>query len=176
MHASALDFSQADKSKDCAVFSYNGFSLYLLILDKASRYIWVFLTKSKEPPIDIVSAFLQQHGLEDGGSIQTDQGGELAQSKAFSDTVLHKFHYTVEPYGNNSLSQNGTVEICNDKFGILTWALLYGSGLPAQFWSVVLLHSVFLHSRLVHAETKKTPFEGYYGAKPDLSGMKIFGS
>ncbi len=28
----------------------------------------------------------------------------------------------------------------------------------------------------VHAETKKTPFEGYYGAKPDLLGMKVFGS
>ena len=58
MRALALVFSQAAKSKDHVIFSYNGFSLYLLIIDKASRYIWVFLTKSKEPPINIVSAFL----------------------------------------------------------------------------------------------------------------------
>ncbi len=58
MRALALVFSQAAKSKDRVVFLYNGFYLYLLIIDKASRYIWVFLTKSKEPPINIVLAFL----------------------------------------------------------------------------------------------------------------------
>ena len=58
-----------------------------------------------------------------------------------------------------------------------TRTLLYGSGLPAKFWSTALLHSVYLHNRLVHAkETKVTPFEGYFGTKPDLSNLKVFGS
>ncbi len=29
---------------------------------------------------------------------------------------------------------------------------------------------------MVHAETKVTPFEGYFGTKPDLSNLKVFGS
>jgi hypothetical protein len=29
---------------------------------------------------------------------------------------------------------------------------------------------------LVHSETKKTPFEGYYSLKPDLAFLKLFGS
>ncbi len=78
MRALASNLSHADKSKDRMVFSYDRFSSYLLIVDKASRYIWVFLTKSKDSSIDIVLAFLRQHGLEDGGCIRTDQGGELA--------------------------------------------------------------------------------------------------
>ncbi len=89
---------------------------------------------------------------------------------------MHVFHYTIEPTGSNSPSQNGAAEIYNDKFGVRARALLYGAGLPARFWSAALLHLVHLHNRLVHSETKKTPFEGYYGAKPDLSSIKVFGS
>jgi len=52
----------------------------------------------------------------------------------------------------------------------------YGSGLPAKFWSAALLHSIYLHNCLVHSETKVTPFERYFGMKPDLSHLKLFGS
>jgi hypothetical protein len=73
-------------------------------------------------------------------------------------------------------SQNGAAEIYNNKFAIKTRTLLYGSNLPAKYWSDALLHSVYLHNRLTHSATKKTPFEGYYGIKPDLSCLKVFGS
>jgi hypothetical protein len=53
MRASTSNLSHADKSKDCMEFSYNGFSSYLLMVDEASHCIWVFLTKSKDPPIDM---------------------------------------------------------------------------------------------------------------------------
>ena len=162
MRASTSDYSRRDRAKDRVVFSYDGFSSYLLIVDEASRYVWVFLTASKSPPIDIVEEFLTQHGHEDGGCIRTDQGGELARSLAFQDMLLRDFHYTLEPTGADSPSQNGAVEIYNDKFTIRTRTLLYGSSLPAKFWSVALLHSVYLHNRLVHSKTKVTPFERYF--------------
>ncbi len=41
---------------------------------------------------------------------------------------------------------------------------------------MALLHSVYLHNRLAHGDTKKTPFKGYYGCKPDLSSLKLFGA
>jgi hypothetical protein len=90
--------------------------------------------------------------------------------------LLRDFHYTLEPTCADSPSQNGAVEIYNDKFAVRTRTLLYGSGLPAKFWSAALLHSVYLHNRLVHSKTKATPFERYFGTKPDLSHLKVFGS
>jgi len=108
------------------VSSYDGFTSYLLVVDEASRFVWVFLTAKKSPPIDIIKEFLIQHYHDDGGCIQTDQGGELARSSAI--------HYTLEPTGADSPSQNGAVEIYNDKFAVRTQTLLYGSGLPAKFW------------------------------------------
>ena len=100
---------------------------------------------------------------------------QLARSSAFQDTLLQDFHYTLEPTGTDSSSQNGSVEVYNNKFAVRTRTLLYGSGLPAKFWSAALLHSVYLNNCLVHTETKVTPFEGYFGTKPNLSHLKVFG-
>ncbi len=159
MHASTSDYSHRDKTRDRVVLSYDGFSAYLLIIDEASRYVWVFLTNSKSLPLDIIEEFLTQHGHEEGGCIRTNQGGKLAGSSNFQDLLLRKFHYNIEPTGADSPSQNGAAEIYNDKFIICTRTLLYGSSLPAKFWSAALLHSVYLHNCLVHDETRVTPFK-----------------
>ncbi len=176
MRASTSDYSCPQKGKDTVVCSYAGFTSYLLIIDEPTQYVWVLLTASKEPPLDIVSKFLHHHGHEDGGSIRTDQGGKLARSFEFQDLVLRQFHYTLKPTGADSPSQNGAVNFYNDKFAVGTRTLLFGSGLSAEYWSAALLHSVYLQNQLVHLETKKTPFEGYYGLKPDLAFLKLFGS
>jgi hypothetical protein len=57
-----------------------------------------------------------------------------------------------------------------------THTLLYGAGLPAKYWSSALIHPVYLQNHLVTTSTQRTPFEGFYGHKPDLSGLKTFGS
>ncbi len=136
----------------------------------------MFLTNTKEPPINIIDAFLTRFGHEHGGSIRTDQGGELASSFALSDMVLRTHHYVVEPTGVDSPSKNGAVEIYNGKLAVRACTLLYGLGLPAKYWSAALLHLVYLHNQLVHHVTSNTPFEGYYRIKPDLAHLKMFGS
>ena len=145
------------------VDSWDGYSSYLPIVDEASQYIWVFLTKSKEPPLDIIDTFLDRFGHRNGGSIRLDQGGKLARSFAYSDLLLQKHKYVVEPTGVDSPSQNGAVEIYNAKLAVRTCTLLFGSGLPAKYWSSVLVHAVYLHNRLVHTGTRVMPFESFFG-------------
>ncbi len=82
----------------------------------------------------------------------------------------------MEPTGSDSPSQNGAVEIYNDKFGICTRSLLYGSGLPAKYWYTALVHSIYLHNRLVYSATGSTPFEVYNKQQLDLEYLKTFGS
>jgi hypothetical protein len=176
MHASASDYSRPDKTKDRVVQSFDGYSSYLLIIDEASHFVWTFLTALKEPPLDIIREFLTQHGHSNGGSVRTNQGGKLARCSALQDMLLRNFFYMFEPTGIDSPSQNSAVEIYNDNFAVRTQTLLYGSGLPDKYWSAALVHSVYLHNRLVHSATKRTPFEGYYGQLPDLSSLKLFGS
>ena len=69
MRASAANYSRPHKGTDWVVRSYDGYSSYLLIINEASCYVWVFLTASKDPPLDLITEFLQQHGHGNGGSI-----------------------------------------------------------------------------------------------------------
>jgi hypothetical protein len=176
MQASTSIFTQPNKKSDRVVLSYDGFSAYLLIVDGASRYVWVFLTMTKAPPLDIIDLFLSRFGHDSGGFIRTDQGGELAQSFALLDMVLRSHKYVLDPTGADSPSQNGAVEIHNNKLAVRARMLLYGSGLPAKYWSSALIHSGYLYNRLVHKVTKKTPFEGFYGNKPNIGHLRLFGS
>ena len=78
LQASALDYSRPSTSTDRVVTSFDGYSAYLLVVDEATRHVWVFLKESKDPPVEIASDFLKHFGLDDGGMIRCDQGGELA--------------------------------------------------------------------------------------------------
>jgi hypothetical protein len=90
--------------------------------------------------------------------------------------MLKDFGYVVKGTGADSPSQNGGAEIYNNTLAVKVRTLLYGLGLPAKFWSAALLHAVYLHNRLVHSATHKTPFEGWHGQKPDVTHLKTFGS
>ncbi len=74
-------------------------------------------------------------GHKDGGLVLTDQVGELARSATLPDNLLRQHNYVIEPTGADSPSQNGAVEIYNGKLAVRTRSLLFGSGLPAKYWS-----------------------------------------
>jgi hypothetical protein len=82
MRASASNYKRPNKATDHIILSYDGFCAYLAIVDGASRRLWCFLMKSKEPPIHILCAFMKKFGQGDG-CIRTNQGGELARSADF---------------------------------------------------------------------------------------------
>jgi hypothetical protein len=175
MQASTDDYKRPNKSTDCIITSYNGQAAHLFIVDSASCRVWVFLTKSKEPLLDILKVFMAKFGLG-MGDIRTDQGGELAWSAFFWEMMLKDLGYVVKPTGADSPSQNGGAEIYNNTLAVKVRTLLYGAGLSKKFWSAALLHTVYLHNQLVHLEMHKTPYKGWYGCKPDIAHLKTFGS
>ena len=68
--------------------------------------MWIFLCMSKEPPVKEMSAFLSTFGLQEGGVIRCDQGGELARSNEFHTCMLKDYKYKVEPTGADLPLQN----------------------------------------------------------------------
>ena len=149
MRASTSNFTKPNPKKDRVVLSYDGFSSYLAIVDDYSRYMWIFLRKSKEPPIEQATQLLTLNGRRSkegeliGGVIRCDQGGELARCTEFRSTMLDKCNYVVEPTGADSPSQNGG---WND--GIRHWVIRY---VP---YSTVRLS--LLNIGLQHSSTQRT--------------------
>jgi hypothetical protein len=149
MHTLTSDYSQLDVKRNRVIKSYDGCSSYLLIVDDKSSKTWVFLTRTKEPPIEIIRLFLQSFGCSKAlsGFICCTQGVELAHSHAFVDIALAEFNYKVKPTGADSPSQNGQAEKWIDTFAVTTRALLYGPRLSAKYWLAALLHAAYLHNR-----------------------------
>ena len=106
------------------VTSTDGYRSYLLIIDRKTRYSYVFLTQSKKPPINEVRGILTKYnGLYRDCSITTDNGGELAKSVEFR-CVIRDARYTLKTTGAFSSAQNGLVEKPNQDLARIMRALL----------------------------------------------------
>ena len=159
------------------VTSIDNHRAYLLIIDRATRYIWIFLTKSKHPPISQVEGFLKRFkGLHRNATITTDNGGDLSKSIKFRK-VIKDADYTLNTTGAHASAQNGLAERPNQDLAKMMRALLYSADLGSEYWSYALRHSVYLKNRLPHSALQfTTPFEKLNGHKPNLSKLKVFGS
>lgn len=161
------------------ITSIDGFNSYLLVIDRATRYLWVYLTKSKAPPIAAVNKLLQFYGPQVKGDkvIRTDLGGELARSHAFQKLVDDN-NYRLETTGAFSSKQNGLVERPHRDLANIMRSLLYNADLGPQYWSFALIHAVYLKNRWPHQGLSHdmTPYQAQTNRVPDLSRLKVFGS
>jgi dUTP pyrophosphatase len=159
------------------VTSIDGYRSYLLIIDKKTRYSYIFLTKTKKPPLQQVRGILMKYkGLYRDCSVTTDNGGELANSTSFR-RVIRDAGYTLKTTGAFSSAQNGLVEKPNQDIARILRALLYSSNLGSEYWSYAIRHAVYLKNRLPHSAIAwMTPYEALLGDQPDLSKLKTFGA
>ena len=166
------------KDKDGhTITSIDGYRAYCIIVDRYSRYTWTFLTKTKVPPLDIITTFLKQQGKPDlpCKTIRTDKGGELWYSQAFRQVFLQA-GYILEPTAAGAPSQNGLAERPNLTLSTMVRCLLHSAALGPEYWSFAVLHAVYLKNRLPHSAMGATPYLLYTGSRPSAKELRIFGS
>lgn len=147
------DYSTKNE-KGQLVTSIDGYWSYCLIIDRASRYITIMLTKTKEPPIDQLRTILrkfQSKVTAAHSTVTTDLGGELSGSKAFCNLMMEEdINYSVRTTGAYSSAQNGLAEKPNQDLARMMQSLLYGAGMNSKYWSYALRHSVYLKNWLLY--------------------------
>lgn len=141
------------------VTSVDNYRSYLLVINRASRYIWIFLTKTKHPPVKQVEGLLSMwKGKYKQCTVTTDQGKELGESIEYQKMV-QRCGYILHKTGTDASGQNGLAEKPNQDLARIMQCLLYSLGLGSQFWSYALQHAVYLKNRLPHATNEwKTPY------------------
>ena len=71
------------------ITSIDSFNSYLIIVDHVTRYLWLFLSASKTPTINIAQKVLSKFKCKNPHrTVRTDKGGELGRSHAFQKILL----------------------------------------------------------------------------------------
>jgi len=158
------------------ITSLDGHNSYLIIIDRATRYTWVFLSKHKHPQIAALTGFLKSHGntTNTQKSVRTDEGGELWGSYALQQ-MARELGYILQPTAPDASFQNGVVERPNCTLGDMMRTLLHSANLGPEYWSWALIHAVYLKNWLPHRALGQTPFQAYTGHKPNLKKLWLFG-
>nr|GEU85354.1 hypothetical protein [Tanacetum cinerariifolium] len=107
-------------------------------------------------------------------TLRTDHGGEFT-SKEFANFCEENgiVRHLTAPY---SPQQNGVVERRNRTVMEMARSLLKGRNVPGEFWGKAVRYAINLLNRLPSKSLPDiTPYEAWYGKKPNLEHIKIFG-
>jgi transposase InsO family protein len=157
--------------------SYDGFKYFVTFIDDCTRFVEVALLKQKS---DVLRAFLtfQQRAEKEAqrgiGAVRSDNGGEYL-SKAFNDllSIDGVQRQLSAPY---TPQQNGVAERFNRTLMDMARPMLIHSGLDTRFWSSAVLQAAHLRNRVpTTALNNMTPYQAFYGQKPSLSHVRVFG-
>jgi hypothetical protein len=145
---------------DHIVEGQHGYKAYLLLIDRQTRYLWVFLTKDKSPPLDIMRAWFHEFGNKRSkhNIIRTDNGGELAGHEGFRQ-LCQENHYSVESTAADASYQIGMAERPHRHAGEVVRKLLHNAHLPAKYWPYALTHWALLWNITSHRTIETTPYE-----------------
>ena len=92
IHDSKTEGKGKNKKTTTLIKDRKGHTAYLLIICAATKYVWVFPLTSKQPPLEIISKFLDRHGQAHGRKtklITTSPNGALATNANF-DALLEE--------------------------------------------------------------------------------------
>jgi transposase InsO family protein len=107
-------------------------------------------------------------------NVRTDRGGEYL-NKELAEYYAKKgiTHQTTAPY---TPQQNGAAERLNRTLIERVRAMLADSSLPLSMWAEAVSTANYLRNLSPSRARALTPWELFYGTKPDASALRVFGS
>ena len=157
--------------------SGGGNRYFLLFKDDNSDYRFVYFLKDKTQAIEKTKYFINQckGDLENGIlCLRTDCGLEF-KNKEFEQLLRDRGikHENSTPY---TPEQNGVVERENRTILESSLSLLVSSGLDKKYWPHAVDTAVHVLNRTTNRRLQGiTPFELWFGYKPDVSHLRTFG-
>ena len=155
----------------------NGEKYVLGILDEYSRWVWVFLLKTKDEATQAFDKFLTRHATVRHliRIVATDKGGEYQTQ---FNLMLGRHQIQHWETAANCPAARGSIErvwgtimpmmACN-----LRYAGLTQKGL--DLWGYALKWAVWCYNRVPHARDSITPFQHLYKQMADVKHARVWG-
>lgn len=158
---------------------YGGYRYFILFIDCYSRYISLYLMKSRDEAYQHFTAFRSLAENFCGQQItllRVDNAPELIRGKF--EQICKTSGITYEKTVPDSPSQNGVAERCNLTLACMARAMLLDAKLGEWYWPFAVHAAAHIKNRVPHSNlpSDKTPFEFWHQHKPNLSYLRIFGS
>ena len=168
---------ETKKGKGPTITSIDGKNSYCLIIDRATRHIWIYMSNSKAPPVEPIRMILKKFGSRSTThrTVRTDQDKGLGRSLDFKAMLKDK-NFTLELTGTDSSMQNSQAERHHHDLAQMMRCMLHAAELGPEFWSYALAHAVYIKNRIPHLSINTTPFQAFTGKRANLSRLQIFGS
>lgn len=172
-----LELVHGDVCGPISPLTHGGKKYFLLLVDDFSRFMWMNLLKSKDEAAAVIRRFQAEAEKESRQPLRvlrTDRGGEFT-ALDFAEWCAERGvqRHLTAPY---SPQQNGVVERRNQTIVGATRSMLKAMSVPAEFWREDAMNAVFVLNRsLTRSLDGMTPFEGWYGRKPNVHFLRVFG-
>jgi transposase InsO family protein len=146
-------------------------------LDDYSKLSVVQPLKKKSNIATVTEGVLARLELQTGKKVkvvQTDRGGEYVNEEM--TTLLRKRGIMHRKTVGYSPEQNGSIERLNRDLQEKGRAMLEDSGLGEELWAEAMVTANYTRNRLPSRVHGKTPWEKFFGEKPNVSHMRVFGA
>lgn len=149
----------------------------LTFIDDHSRYTKIYLLNKKSETrgkmIEFIELMKTQKGMKPK-KFNSDRGGEYINKifRNYLDQERIEYQYT----SPNTPQLNGVAERKNRTLIEIVRCMLNQANLPRRFWGEAVTTANYLQNRLITSSTNKTPYELWYGKRPQMKSLAAFGS
>lgn len=172
-----LELVHSDVCGPITPTTWDGFKYFVTFIDDYTHFVMVYLIKNKSEVFEKFKQYynyVTKHFNRDLLTLRTDNGGEYLMNE-FKQFCLDK-GITLQNTVAYNPEMNGVAERMNRTLNDRSRTILIESKLDKSLWGEAVLYSAYVTNRCPTASKEKTPSELWEGRKPDVSGMKVFGS
>ena len=159
--------------------SYGSYRYFILFIDCFSHFTSLHLMKSRDSAPDLFMQFCstaETFTKEKLCLLHVDNAPELIQGCFQAHCISHGITY--EKTVPDSPNQNSVAERSNQTLACMAQAMLLDANLSSWFWPFAVQTAVHIKNRVPHSNLPPhtTPYELWYGEKPNLGYFCVFGT
>src|SRR3954447_3450750 len=175
----ATDLLEIIHTDVCGPMSFStrgGYRYFLTFTDDLSRYGYIYLMKHKSETFEKFKEFqneVENHRNRKIKFLRSDRGGEYLSYDFLTHLKASGIVSQLTPPGTPQ--RNGVSERRNRTLLDMVRSMMSLTDLPLSFWGYALETAAFTLNRAPSKSVETTPYELWFGKKPKLSFLKVWG-
>jgi transposase InsO family protein len=154
--------------------SLGGSRYFVSFIDDYTRHTWIYLIKRKSEVFDCfrnLKGFVENESGRESKCLRLDGGKEYFSGQF--NRYLQQMGIRREFSCRYTPEQNGVAERKNRSIVEAARAMLEEKSMPKSYWAEAVRTAVYIQNRI---GDKVSPSEQYFGTKPNLRHLRVFGS